>query len=171
MSDNLTASEVEELKRLEAVAAPPPWRTDGDSPRLEGNYDICTFGSFIHVAEQCRANRDLIAKIRPHIPALLRAWDQRGILADLVTNSAKFCTTAERERSEVIEQRNRAYLDRDEISNDLVKSRAECEKWKEAIGCIKLLSTWAGKTAPTVGLDEAIDAARETVDELMKGTP
>lgn len=183
MPDKLTASEVEELKRLDAAATQPPWMIDGDSPKIESpGHDICEVSNFIHLADECRANRDLIYKSRNALPALLRAWEERNkdrcsecngelsACGDMTSDGPSMdCQTclynAALQDTKNLLQSSEVRAEAAERERDA--ARAECERLKEASDCIRLLSEWAGKTTPTPGLDEAIEAARETVDELL----
>ena len=62
---------IEELKALEARATPGRWRLDGTDQRVAAGHDICTVHSYLHLRDDCEANRKLIPALRNAAPALL----------------------------------------------------------------------------------------------------
>lgn len=70
---------LEELKALEAKATPGRWRLDGTDPRVAAGHDICTVHSYLHLRDECEANRKLIPALRnlsPHLIAVAEAAEK-----------------------------------------------------------------------------------------------
>ena len=136
-----------ELRKLMATATPPPWLLDGDSPRIEAGHDICTVHSFIHLAEQCRANRDLIAALRNHAASLLADTDRVGEL-----------------ERELGERNLEQSLDFKEAQRRAVE--AEAKLTKAVKGLEKIIRKFNESRSPMGQHNHGIDIAREALAEI-----